>query len=362
MRPPGIRLILPLLVLSAAVGVAWLMIASREELPRKPIDLAVPVVEVQRVEPGPVSVTIRSQGIVTPQQETSLVSEVSGRIIRVSPRFMVGALLSEGEELLRIDPIDYEVAVSEAKSALATARLTLADATVLRKRASVDEAEARVEAAAERLRQAQADRANTVVRAPFAAVVDSRAADLGQYVSLGTPLTRLLGTARVELRLPVLSADLPFLQRDGAAETPPASVFLETRFGDTELQWRGRVARIENRVDARTRVFYLVAEVDEPYDRNRHPQPLTIGLFVKARIEAAPIAHAVRLPRSALHDGSQVFVIEDEQLRRREVGVVRVEEDSIIVDRGLDAGDVVVLSRLDLMVDGMPVRVAAAQP
>jgi RND family efflux transporter MFP subunit len=360
MRLPGLRLILPLLVLCGALAVAWLMIASREDLPRKPTEVALPVIEVQRVEPGPVRVSVRSQGTVAPRQETALVSEVSGRIIRVSPRFLVGALVGEGEELLQIDPIDYEVAVSEAKSALASARLTLADATVLRKSASIEDAKARVEAAGQRLRQAEADRGNTIVRAPFAAVVDSRAADLGQYVTVGSPLTRLLGTERVEVRLPVLAADLPFLQPD--AGTGPAAVLLEARFGDTTVQWRGRVARIENRVDAQTRVFYLVAAVDAPYDRSVHPQPLVVGLFVKAHIEAGPIAHAVRLPRSALHDGSWVFVVEDERLRRREVGVVRVEDDSVIIDSGLAAGDAVALSRLDLMVEGMPVRVAAGQP
>jgi multidrug efflux pump subunit AcrA (membrane-fusion protein) len=104
-------------------------------------------------------------------------------------------------------------------------------------------------------------------------------------------------------------------------------------------------------------VFYLVAEVEAPYDAGRHSWPLSVGLFVEARIKGTAIPMATRLPRSALHGGDVVYVVEQDAMRRRPVTVLRRDKDSVIVGAGLSRGDRVILSRLDLMVDGMPVAV-----
>ena len=45
-------------------------------------------------------------------------------------------------------------------------------------------------------------------------------------------------------------------------------------------------------------------------------------------------------------------------MAKQKVTVLRRTQDSIIVGDGLSAGDQVVLSRLDIMVEGMPVSVA----
>ena len=54
---------------------------------------------------------------------------------------------------------------------------------------------------------------------------------------------------------------------------------------------------------------------------------------------------------------SKEEVVQDGKLYRREVTLFRREGDPVIVGEGLFAGDTVVLSKLDLMVDGMPVQV-----
>jgi multidrug efflux pump subunit AcrA (membrane-fusion protein) len=78
---------------------------------------------------------------------------------------------------------------------------------------------------------------------------------------------------------------------------------------------------------------------------------------VQAAIQGSTIENATVIPRSALHNGDQVFLFEDGRLRLREVTVRRREANTVIIDEGLTPGDLLVLSRLDLMVDGMPVSV-----
>lgn len=357
MSPISRNYLLPFLILALAGAVAFLMVKSRDELPRRERALELPLVTVMPVEPGPVPVKMTSRGMVTPLRDIELVSEVSGRVVWVDPGFLQGEEVSEGQLLLRIDPLDYEVAVSDAEAALASAELALAEVKVLVKTAAIAEAEAGVAAARDRLRKARADLADTEIRAPFDAVVDVKQVDLGQFVQTGKALTRLLSTDIAEIRLPLLASDVPFVEhgRDEAGQW--RQLTLTATFGDVRYEWQARRARVERRVDEQTRVFYLVAQVERPYDLALHEHILAIGLFVEAHFAGRPIADAVRLPRSALHHGNTVFVVEKGLLRERAVELLRREGDSVIIGDGLVGGDSVVLNRLSLMVDGMPVQV-----
>jgi RND family efflux transporter MFP subunit len=309
-------------------------------------------------QPGEVEVTVHSRGTVAASMDIELASEVSGKVTWVAPEFVTGGAVARGATLLRIDPIDYEVARSAAQADLASAKLSLAEVQVVVKRAAIEEAEARVRAAQDRLRQAEADLANTVIVAPFDAVIDTRQVDLGQYVQVGAPLMRLLGTELVEVRLPLLASDVPFTRYGQMADGSWPQATLTARFGDIERSWPARLVRLEQRVDEQTRVFYVVAQVEAPYDASRHPWPLSVGLFVEADIHGSGIPAATRIPRSALHDGDSVYVLEEGAMRKRQVTVLRREQDSVIVGAGLAGGDRVILSRLDIMADGIPVAVA----
>ncbi|QFU75230.1 efflux RND transporter periplasmic adaptor subunit [Halioglobus maricola] len=345
------NLLVPIAVVALAALIAYVMLNSRGDLPRRDRAVVAPHVDTLTVEPGPVSVQIHSRGIVTPQYTIELVSEVNGRVVWVDPGFLQGEEVSEGQVLLRVDPIDYEVAVSEARSAVATAELSLREATVLVQKASMAEAEARVAAAKERLRQAQVDLENTEIRAPFNAVVDIKRADLGQYVTMGTALMKLLSTDIAEVRLPILTSDIAFV-RAGQNQ----AITLTASFGKQDLSWEASLTRVERRVDEETRVFYGVAQIENPYDVQLHDQILAHGLFVEAVFPGTAVEDAVRLPRSAVHNSAHVYLVENDQLVRRSVTVLRREGDAVVISDGLAYGDQVVLSRFDLMVEGMVVE------
>jgi RND family efflux transporter MFP subunit len=349
--------ILPALIIVAAALAAWAMIQSRTELPRQEKSVPLPLVNVIGVNKGPVSVNIYSHGTVQPKRTIDLVSEVSGRVIRISPDFVLGGMIEAGELLVEIDPIDYEVAVSDARASVASAELLLAEVKVLEKRAAITEANARVAAAKEQLRRAESDLANTRIKAPFNAVVDRKLIDFGQYVTAGSTLARLLGTDTVEVRLPLLAKDAGLV--NGVGEKP-IPVILSGDLGTRTQQWPAELVRMENRVDEQTRVLYLVAELAQPYSRDRYPEPLRIGLFVDADIRGAVLPNAVRLPRTVLHDSEFVFVVSDGVLVKRAVTLLRREGDEVIIGDGLVNGDRVVTTRLELMMDGLAVAVAGS--
>jgi multidrug efflux pump subunit AcrA (membrane-fusion protein) len=122
-------------------------------------------------------------------------------------------------------------------------------------------------------------------------------------------------------------------------------------------EWPGNISRVEARLDPQTRVFPVVVSVDRPLDTELHTAPLRFGQFVRVSIAGGSVADAVVLPQAALHGDNDVFLLEDGQLSRRSVTVARISDGGALVTGGLNAGDRVVVTRLDLMFEGMAVAV-----
>ena len=179
------------------------------------------LVEVTHGERGTFQPEVLVLGTVRPEQEIVLSPRVSGEIVSVSEAFTPGGFVDTNEVLLQIDPSDYEVILLQRQSELLQASADLAlelgrqdlaekdykelegtisseyKSLVLRK-PQLDTARSRVEAAEAAVRRAELDLERTRIRAPFAAHIISREANLGSQVSPGEPLGKLVG---VEPRL-----------------------------------------------------------------------------------------------------------------------------------------------------------------
>ena len=339
----------PLAILAGAALIAVLMIKSRPELEARTVATPPPPVQTRTVSTGTIPVTVVAHGNVTARRELELAAQVAGRILWQAPSFEPGVVVPAGEPLLRIDATDYELALAEARQALATAELSLADAKALRQSARIDEAEATVTAARARIARAERDLENTEIVAPYRAVIDEQRVELGQYITAGTTVGRILSADRAEIRLPVPPGDVAFIDPDSEA---PVALFAEGT--STEARWQGRLERIEARLDTETRVIPVVIAVDDPLDAGRHGQPLPFGLFVRAELSGRKVSGAVELPQNALH-GDDVFLFNGGALERRAVTVARSSNGMALVTAGLAEGEEVVTTRLDLMFDGMAV-------
>ena len=129
-------------------------------------------------------------------------------------------------------------------------------------------------------------------------------------------------------------------------------------FGDTRFFWEGELVRTEAEIDERSRMLYGVTRLSNDPDDDSPMLP--IGLFVQAEIQGREVESVVRLPRSAMRDDSQLLVIdEDNRLRFRHVRILRLEQDEVLIDRGLEAGERVCISALQTVVDGMLVTPVA---
>ncbi|MDZ7784262.1 MAG: efflux RND transporter periplasmic adaptor subunit [Halioglobus sp.] len=347
-RLPGLAR--PLAIIAIAALIAFFMIRSRPQLEAGSVTAPQPLVEVQSIRTGTVPVSVSAYGNVEAWRQLELTAQVSGRILWKSPQFEPGVVVPAGEPLLRIDPTDYELALAEARQALASAELALADAKALRQSARIDEATATVAAATARIARAERDLENTEIAAPYRAVIDEQRVELGQFITAGTGVGRILGADRAQVRLPVAPRDIAFID---AGSPAPVALFADGDRGSR--RWTGELVRIEARLDPETRVIPVVVAVEDPLNARRHDQPLPFGLFVRAELPGREVQSAVEVPQGALH-GGDVFLFNAGNLERQPVTVARLSDGRALITAGLGDGDRVVTTRLDLMFDGMPVE------
>lgn len=343
------------------------------------------LVAVEVAQKRSVRFELSSQGTVNPKTSTSLVSEVAGRISEISPKFVSGGFFDADDLLVRIDPRNYETTLKRAELALARARVKVDRESALAgyakedweqfiarkgpdnspseltlRRPQLAEVLAEYAAAEAELRQAQDDLARTVVTAPYQGLILEKSVDVGQYVGVGTSLARTVSVAYAEVRLPISLNDLEFLTLPERTGSSPVPVRLSATLGGAMSYWDGMIVRTEGVIDTQSRVIHAIAELTDPYDiANTGRELLRFGTFVQATIQGNDAGKLFVIPRHAVYQGSQVWVVNaDDTIAPREVAVVRFDDDYAYIKDGLETGDAYCVTPIDRPLPGMKVKIS----
>ncbi len=387
------RVITPFLIVAAAGAVTAILVLSRPAPEIKAPEERVTLVEVETARSQDMVFTVDSQGTVEPRTQTTLVAEVSGRVLSVSDKFVVGGFFREGELLLSLDSADYEVSVQQARANLLTAQAQLTQEQAQAEQAAREwdfsgrprsdapplalrtpflaEAEARVLFAQADLARAQRQLERTKIRAPYDGLMREKMVDIGQYVGTGTQLARTFAVDFAEIRLPLADRDIAFLNlpQPGAlvraSEDKPAGtkshgspVLLSAVVGGKLAQWQARLVRTDGVIDSSSRVYYAIAQVNDPYNlrANSNESLLSIGSFVNATLQGVSAQGVFALPHSAVRNSNQVMIMDQEQrLRTRTVNVLRTDKDFVYIDEGIGNGEQVIISPVPVPIEGMRV-------
>jgi len=374
-----------IIVGGTALLVVALLLSRRTPEERAPAEFA-PLVRTTIVRANPHRFKVRAQGVVEPRTESELIPQISGEVVWISPALAAGGFFEEDELLARIDDADYRVdreaaraVVARAESEFARAekelerQRQLADRSVA-SQSRIDDAENAFKVAEASLREARArseraerDLARTRIDAPFRGRVRSEQVDVGQFVTRGDPIATLYGVEYAEVRLPLPDRELAYLdvpllpeiaRRDQGSDPIGAPVELRAEFAGVEHRWQGHLVRTEGELDPRSRMVQLVARVADPFGLvEPRSAPLAVGLFVEAEIEGELVERAFVLPREALRPGNEVYVVDSEgRLHFRDVEILRIERDAVVIAKGLAEGEQVSISPLQAALDGMRVR------
>lgn len=372
------RVVAPIVVLAASFG-AYTVLQNSKPVPQQSDDGPRPIsVYTATVEQRSTALVVEAQGEVRARTHINIVSQVGGRIVRVSPEFTEGGRIEPGISLLKIEESDYLLALGQAEARVAEAEVrvqqALADADVARKqlrndltasdlalkKPQVAEARARLKGAAADLEQAKLYLSRTDITLPFAGRLIDTKVDVGQYIVPGTTLGSAFATDIVEIRLPLNNSQLASLGLPIGYTAPQGKglpVTFHANVAGKQQQWHGSLVRLDASIDPSTRLIYGMAEVVDPYHRNvsNNGMPLAVGLYVDAQISGRYIEQALSIPRSALRAGNMVLLIDDQgSLQTRKVEVTHAGSQYIIISSGLTVGERVITSAIRNPIPGMP--------
>jgi RND family efflux transporter MFP subunit len=290
--------------------------------------------------------------------------EVGGRL--TARDVDVGAVVSKGQKLAQLSAVDYHNKVTAAEADLAAAKAAVAQAAPQEERyrillakqittrpiyenalKALQSAEAQVQSAEANLRIATNQLSYTELRAPEDGVVTATAADPGQVVGAGQKVVEISRSSEREAVFAVASEHVAH-----ARLGMPVKVWLQ---GRPEIVVIGAIRQISPEADSSTGTYEVKVALPSP------PPEMRLGAVVVGRAEIEG-PEVMSVPANALlqsGDGPQVWVVAaDGTVHRRAVELVEFSAESVIVGRGLFAGERVVTAGVNSLAEGQPVTPA----
>lgn len=330
-------------------------------------------VEVATATSADLVAAIDVVGTVQPKSAVEVKSESTAIIAEVYVTEWVK--VAKGAPLARLD-------TREAQATLTAARAAVMQSEVAERRAErelertrklkayglatqqmLDDALSAREAAtaATEATRAQASVAETqldkaVIRAPITGTVAFRGVSVGDRVESmgGDPMFRI-----VDLSVLQLTVTVPSSRSAEIALGQPLAFSVDSLPGRT---FTGRIEHINPSVEAGSRAVMIQVEVPNPSGE------LRAGLFAKGRIRTGERTGVLQIPRAALLSWDtttrvgQIFVIDGDFARRREIRTGELSGDLIEVQSGLAAGDHVITRGGFVLRDGDRIAVSQSQP
>jgi RND family efflux transporter MFP subunit len=372
----------PLLLLVPAVLAILVLYGLRARQAFAATEVDTVTVAVSRdVQPSAGTPILTASGYVVARRKAVVSAKIQGRLSEL--RVEEGSVVRQGETLARLESIDYEAAVARARAAVLRAEADLAEFR-RQLRLSEDLARQRIvaedqrEAAASRVRiaeaqlaQQQADLAfaeaqlaNTVIRAPFSGVVVKKMAEVGESVAPippGVNLSTSSGAivALADLATLEVEADVAEANVAKVGNGQPAEVTVEAI---PDRRYEAVLRQVIPTAD-RTKATVMVKVTILDKDKDLKPEMSAKVTFLEPEQEQKPEAAAapvVLVPRAAVvtRGGKPtVFLVREGRAQARAIVLGTERQGQVVVKDGLAGGETVVAKPGDELQDGSSVRV-----
>jgi len=378
-----------MLLVLAAMAFAGLALRSR-----KPV---VEVATVTKPDIGGVTTALNASGYVTPRRRATIAAKITGRVTSV--HFDEGTRVAEGQLLATLDDSDVQRALASAKADRDSARAAIADfevqlrnANIQLKRArdlqaagvqtqealdnastaadslkaKIDLSKQQVAASEARIGEAQQNVDNCTIRAPFAGIVVSKDAQVGEMVSpisAGGGFTRTGIATIVDMNSNEVEVDV---NESYIARVKPGQKCKATLDAYPDAPYDAKVRTVIPTAD-RQKATVKVRVTFDKLDSKILPD---MGVKVAFLEEEAPAVakgkdlgpEAVAfIPKSAVRSDentSYVFLAHGGKVERRAVKLGNDRGTDVAVLAGVAPGDSLVVKGLENLRDGQEIETA----
>ncbi len=379
-----IRIALPLAVLVIGAGLAAGLIKTSPAIQKKKPTREARLVEVRQVYTSNQSTVVHAMGTVEPARQVIVHPQVTGNVVSVSEEFIPGGRFEQGEEMLKIDPADYELVAQQRESDVAQAESDLAlemgqqtvarreyellgevikeeDQDLVLRKPQLEKARSALKTAKAALEQAKLSLGRTEVRAPFDLIVLTQDVNVGTRVTASSTLATVVGTDEywIEATVPVDQLRWIHVPRAPGDTGSDVRVF-NGGVWETDKFRTGSVIRLLGDLEEESRMARILIRVEDPLAiqaEEKDKPALILGNFVRVEIDGIELQSIVVLNREVVHENDHVWVMNDQdRLEIRKVEVVFRGRDTVFVRNGLKSGERLVTTLLSAPVEGMELR------
>ena len=382
-----IKKLLPIIVLSSLVFAAYVVTSNPPSAKRgRPSTAPQLSVQVQKLIRADLDITIDSYGTIKPRTQSVLLPQVPGQINSISPKFRAGGFFEKGDILVQLDQRDLLAEVKIAQASLFSAKQSFSEEQARVEQAKQDwqrlgnseqapdlvlrkpqlmAAQATVYSAEAGLAKAELALERSNIVAPYTGRILSKSVDVGQVVSVGTELAEIYAIDYVEIRLPLKNKDLPYMvlpessryQNENVQQQPAVTIHSDLA---ARQSWQGKVVRTEGAFDQDSQQLFVVAQIDDPYGKHENGSlPLKIGQYVSAKIAGKVIEKALTIPNKAIYQGSYVYIVDGNVLKRKNIDIAWQSDDVAVVKAGLEPKQLLVLTPLGQVTSGTIVSISS---
>ncbi|WP_374348308.1 efflux RND transporter periplasmic adaptor subunit [Chitinimonas sp.] len=312
-------------------------------------------VRVQTVKAVDGALAANYSGEVRARRESPQGFRIAGQILE---RYVeLGQQVKAGQPLLKIDPKDVALQEAAARSQFDKARMDLERAKTLQAKgfvsqSNVDQAKVAFDAMQAQYKLAGNQGSYTVLRAEHAGVVTALNAEVGQVVAAGAPVVKIAEDGEREVLVSVPESRIEELRH--------AKQLTVSLWAAPDKQYQGRLRELAPDTDPITRTYAARVTIVAP------DQQVRLGMTAYVTLPGEQ-GQAYSLPMSAIYDNSgkpQVWVVDGKtmQVALRPVSLAGARNGTVLIDKGLQAGEQVVTAGANLLHAGEKVRIADALP
>ena len=242
---------------------------------------------------------------VNPIKLSQVNAQVSGKIISISDNLRQGRTLLKGQELLRIEPLPYQVALAEAKVNLLNAKVGLKKATIsfAENSLTVTLAKADLSLAQRQLENAQEQLRQTNITLPFDAEITDIQAYLGEYITPGQAIASVLPQDNKQVSILVNIQSFSHLAELSMGQK--ISLFSL----EQSQQWQGEIIAISQHNHNLQRSIYLRVL---PHEKGMSINEPLYGQHLYAKLPIKGWKNTVTLPESVLTLKGEVWWLDDD--------------------------------------------------
>lgn len=371
-----------IIFLVTALAASTYMLTNRPKPKRRKPPAKELAVTVQELMPSSRQISVPVMGTVIPAVKVDLQSRVSGEIIWIHPELIEGGLVSRGDDIVKIDPKDYELALVSREANLEAARYELSveqgrqdiakrewellgledeasdlDRELALRKPHLREKLARLKAAEAEVARARLDLSRTVIRSPFNAIVKSANVNVGDQATLQTTLAELMGTDAYWIQATIPVDQIKWVRLPEEDSNPGTTARIHTGTGGVRS---GRVIKLLSDLEPGGRLARLLVETSDPLDLNTpvsERKPVLLGEYVRVDIGGRTVDDVFSIPRNSLRDGGTILVADSEdRLKTVHINVIWRDANQILA-RGLDPGQRLIISDVPTPVEGMKLKV-----